>query len=327
MSANLRDVAKEAGVSPATVSRVINGHPQVSSETRQRVERAIQALGYDLRSSRRLAADTRLTALVIPDVTSAFFAEIVSGVERVLFEQECDVVLYNVGDRPLAEIIDRISRLDVAGLVMVTPHIGEVEQLGSRDLKVPLVVVDYHNEGSSSPHVSVDNLRAGYSATRYLIQRGHRSIGMITGPLNVQSAMERLRGFRLALDEAGMAFEQKWVIEGDFTEAGGFAATQALISGGEPRPTAIFCSNDLTAAGALRALKQAGISVPDGMSIIGFDDLPVARLITPALTTMAQPMRDMGEIAARMLLRLMCGNRLETDRIVLEARLMVRESA
>lgn len=326
MNVNVRDVAREAGVSPATVSRVINGHPQVSAETRERVNRAIKSLGYDMRSS-RLAADRRLAALIVPDVTSTFFGEIIAGVERVLFEQECDVVLYNVGDRPLADIINRISKLDVVGLVTVTPHIGEEEQFGSRDLKVPLVVVDYHNEGSASPHVSVDNLRAGYSATRYLIQKGHRGIGMITGPLYVQSAMERLRGFRLALDEAGIAFEQKWVIEGDFTEAGGFAATQAIVSSGGPLPTAIFCSNDLTAAGALRALKQAGVSVPGDMSIVGFDDLPVARLITPALTTMAQPMREMGEIAARMLLRLISGDRLETDRIILEAKLVVRESA
>lgn len=326
MNVNVRDVAREAGVSPATVSRVINGHPQVSAETRERVNRAIKSLGYDMRSS-RLAADRRLAALIVPDVTSTFFGEIIAGVERVLFEQECDVVLYNVGNRPLADIINRISKLDVVGLVTVTPHIGEEEQFGSRDLKVPLVVVDYHNEGSASPHVSVDNLRAGYSATRYLIQKGHRGIGMITGPLYVQSAMERLRGFRLALDEAGIAFEQKWVIEGDFTEAGGFAATQAIVSSGGPLPTAIFCSNDLTAAGALRALKQAGVSVPGDMSIVGFDDLPVARLITPALTTMAQPMREMGEIAARMLLRLIGGDRLETDRIILEAKLVVRESA
>lgn len=326
MNVNVRDVAREAGVSPATVSRVINGHPQVSAETRERVKRAIESLGYDMRSS-RLAADRRLAALIVPDVTSTFFGEIIAGVERVLFEQECDVVLYNVGNRPLADIINRISKLDVVGLVTVTPHIGEEEQFGSRDLKVPLVVVDYHNEGSASPHVSVDNLRAGYSATRYLIQKGHRGIGMITGPLYVQSAMERLRGFRLALDEAGIAFEQKWVIEGDFTEAGGFAATQAIVSSGGPLPTAIFCSNDLTAAGALRALKQAGVSVPGDMSIVGFDDLPVARLITPALTTMAQPMREMGEIAARMLLRLISGDRLETDRIILEAKLVVRESA
>lgn len=326
MNVNVRDVAREAGVSPATVSRVINGHPQVSAETRERVNRAIKSLGYDMRSS-RLAADRRLAALIVPDVTSTFFGEIIAGVERVLFEQECDVVLYNVGNRPLADIINRISKLDVVGLVTVTPHIGEEEQFGSRDLKVPLVVVDYHNEGSASPHVSVDNLRAGYSATRYLIQKGHRGIGMITGPLYVQSAMERLRGFRLALDEAGIAFEQKWVIEGDFTEAGGFAATQAIVSSGGPLPTAIFCSNDLTAAGALRALKQAGVSVPGDMSIVGFDDLPVARLITPALTTMAQPMREMGEIAARMLLRLISGDRLETDRIILEAKLVVRESA
>lgn len=327
MHVNLRDVAREAGVSPATVSRVINGHPQVSEETRERVERAIKSLGYDSRPSRRSAAERRLVALVVPDVTSAFFAEIVCGVESVVFERECDLVLYNVGDRPLADIMNRISKLDAAGLVMVTPRIGEDEQLSQYDLGMPVVVVDYHNEGSSSPHVSVDNLRAGYSATRYLIEKGHRNIGMITGPLYVQSAMERLRGFRLALDEAGLVFEEKWVREGDFTEMGGFVATQALLSSEGPRPTALFCSNDLTAVGALRALQQRGISVPGEMSILGFDDLPIARLVTPALTTMAQPIREMGETAARMLLRLICGEQLETDRIILEARLVVRETA
>ncbi len=330
MAVSLRDVAIEAGVSPATVSRVMRGHPQVSEETRGKVEQAIKRLGYTGRPASRLRAARgarRAIALMIPDVTSPFFAEVIAGVESQVYAHGFDFVLCTTDKRPQDEITARMNALHPAGLVVVTPHIGEDERLRRYELSLPVVVVDYHNEGSVSPHVSVDNLRAAYFATRYLIDKGHRDIAIITGPLYVQSASERLKGFRLAMDEAGLALRKDLVREGDFTVAGGARLAQDLMSCVEPRPTALFCSNDLMAVGALNALRERGIAVPGDVSVLGFDDLPIAQLVTPPLTTVAQPIREMGDVAARMLVRLIRGEQLETTRVIMEAKLVQRESA
>jgi len=323
VNVTLRDVARKAGLSIATVSRVLNGHEQVSPEARERVERAAAELGYEP-PLRRKPASLGAIAAVMPNLNSYFFTEILRGAEQIAYERGFALALYTTDGRSKQEIQNRMGRLsDLAGVVLVTagPH-----HFGTESLRRPVVVVDYGSEGSTFPHVTVDNLRAGYAATRFLIEAGHKAIGIITGPLSMQSAQDRLRGFRLALDEAGVNFPTHWMWESDFTEAGGYAAVRSMFASGKGVPTALFCCNDLMAIGALRALRERGVAVPQDMAIMGFDNQPVSAAAFPALTTVAQPMFELGETALRVLLRLVGGEELETNRIVLDTQLVKRHS-
>lgn len=328
MSVNLRDVAKLAGVSLATASRVMNDHPQVSEETRRRVLAAAEQLGYkpdESKPRRQLAS--RVISLIVPDVSSPFYCAILQGVEREAFSQQFDLVLYTTVGRSEVNVAERVAAAkNICGVIVVTPRHGEDRYLREIGAQLPVVVVDHRAEGSGFPHITVDNLRAGFQATSYLIAQGHRRIGFISGPLNIESALDRLRGYRLALDEANIPYDEGLVLQGDFEQNTGYRLLKEWINA-KPQPDAWFCSNDLMAAGAMQALVEHGIAVPDDVAVIGFDDLNIAQMTHPPLTTMRQPIREMGEIAMRILLRLLDGEELETNRIVLNAELVVRESA
>ena len=230
---------------------------------------------------------------------------------------------------PYSAVKERILATGlIAGVVVVTPRHGDEKSLLDLGKEVSLVVLDHRASGSSFPHVTVDNLRAGHEATRYLIQKGRRRIAMITGPMDIQSARERLSGYRLALEEANFCpTTRELVRQGWFIHSSGYEQTQALLNRGKPYPDAIFCSNDLMAAGALQALKEAGLRVPEDVAVMGFDDLEMARTTQPPLTTMAQPIQTMGETAIRLLSRLIKGEEPDVRRVVLEAKLVVRQSA
>lgn len=322
VSVTLRDVAKKAGLSIATVSRVLNGYDQVSEETRRKVQSAVEELGYEPPHRRRGAA-AGTVAIVMPNINSFFFTEILRGAEFVAYQRGYTVTLYTTDERSLQAINDRLRQGEYAGLVLVTTG---PEQFNTAMKGRPVVVVDYGSEGSTFPHVTVDNLRAGYAATRCLLEAGHREIGLITGPLNLQSAQDRVRGFRLALDEAGINYPKAWVRESDFTAQGGYDAAQSIWGESLAVPTALFCCNDWMAIGAMRALGERGLKVPRDVALVGFDNQPVSEVVTPALTTVAQPMFELGETALKVLLRLVGGENLETNRIVLETQVVRRHS-
>lgn len=330
MSPTLRDVAKFAGVSPATASRALNGHPQVSEEARRRVLDAAAALGYAVPPAGRGRVPGpagQIVALTVPDVSSPFYCAVLQGVEGEAFANGFDLVLYTTAGRSHENVLDRIVQTkSVGGVIVVTPRHHEDEALREMGTRLPVVVVAHRAEGSGFPHVTVDNLRAAFRATRYLIERGHRRIGFIAGPLSVESARDRLRGYRLALEEAGIGYDPALVLEGDFQQPSGERLVRAW-SEQHRQPDAWFCSNDLMAAGAIQALHALGRRVPEDVAVMGFDDLVLAELVRPRLTTVRQPIREMGQTAFRMLLRLMRGERLDTERVVLDTELVVRESA
>ena len=328
MGVNLRAVAKRAGVRVATASRVLNGHPQVSEETRRKVLAAAEQLGYKVEDARpRRHLTHRVISLIVPDVSSPFYCAILQGVEREAFSQQFDLVLYTTEGRSQVNVVERVaSAKTISGVIVVTPRHGEDRYLREIGAQLPVVVVDHRAEGSGFPHVTVDNLRAGFQATSYLIAQGHRRIGFVSGPLNIESARDRLRGYRLALDEANIPFDEQLVLEGDFEQPTGYRLLKEWIAA-NPQPDAWFCSNDLMAAGAIQALVEHGISVPEDVAVMGFDDLSVAQMTQPRLTTMRQPIQEMGTIAIRLLLRLLDGEELDTNRIVLNAELVVRVSA
>ncbi len=332
----VRDIARVAGVSPATVSRVLNGHPQVAEELRKRVTRAATELGYKGASRRRSRTGTGVVALIVPHVSSPFYCQVLAGVEREAYQNDYGLVFYTTDGRSHENVIERaLETPQLAGLVVITPRWQEDEELLDHPEAPPVVVVDHRNAGSPYPHVVVDNLRGAYRAVNYLLAKGYNDVAMIRGPENIQSSMDRVRGFMLAMHEAEVAGmrdaaladldDRIWA--GDFEQRSGYEAVAQRLASGRPMPRALFCANDLMALGAIAALHEAGVRVPDDVAVVGFDDLPLAASAVPPLTTVRQPVAEMGAIAFRMVTRLAAGETLETERIVLETELVVRRSA
>lgn len=326
--ASLRQVATLAGVSPATASRVLNGHPQVSPELRRRVEEAAQRLGYAVSRPRGSRSSSRVVALLVPHVSSPFYCGVLMGVEQEAFARGYDLVLYTTEGRSHQNVAERVLQANqIAGLVVITPRHGEEELLTNREEGPPMVVVDHRSAGSRYPHVGVDNLRGAHRAVQYLLAKGYESIGMIAGPSTIQSAVDRVRGARLALQEVGRELPPEWIGEGDFTQPSGYRVVSRWLAEGRPLPRALFCANDLMALGAITALHEHGVSVPGDVAVMGFDDLPLAAWSVPSLTTVRQPIAEMGAIAFRMVIRLAAGEQLETERVLLDTELIQRQSA
>ncbi|MEW6047130.1 MAG: LacI family DNA-binding transcriptional regulator [Bacillota bacterium] len=342
-SPTVRAIARAAGVSPSTVSRVLRDQAGVSEEARRRVHEAIAALGStpdEVRLSASLklealtkAARTRLSGLlglIVPDVSTGFYVEVLKGVEAEAYRRGYGLVLYTTAGRGHDEVIRRaLEAGQCQGLVIMTPrHAGPLSLLERNvDGVPPVVVVDHRSQGSRFPHIAVDNLKGAMEATRYLIQKGYRRIAFITGELSIQSAVDRLRGYRLALEEAGVGYDPAFVVHGDFLTPSGYRAVREWLEQRRTLPDVWFCSNDLMAFGVLHALHEAGLSVPGDTAVMGFDDIPMAQATLPPLTTVAQPMTEMGALAVRMAVNMIEGGEVPAPRVVLETRLVVRQSA
>ena len=330
-------------MSPSTVSRVLRSPQGVSDEARQRVLEAIARLGSTpeevrLSASLKLKALARsarseargLLGLIVPDVSTGFYVEVLKGVEAEAYNRGYGLVLYTTAGRGHDEVIRRALEAGQAqGLIIMTPRDGASRALLERNAHAipPVVVVDHRSEGSPFPHIAVDNLKGAMEATAYLINKGHRRIAFITGQLSIQSAVDRLRGYRLALEEAGIGFDPQLVLQGDFHTPSGYRAVKEWLEQKRPLPDAWFCSNDLMAFGVLQALHEAGLSVPGDTAVMGFDDIPMAQATLPPLTTVAQPMTEMGALAVRMVTGMIEGGDVAVPRVVLETRLVVRQSA
>lgn len=304
--ATLSDVAKHAGVSTATVSRVINGSGTVHPDTRERVEKAVAHLGYEPdRVARRLRGRDRPAALIgllIPDLMNPFFSELARGVEDVAFRHGYAVIVCNSDENPEKEAfylrVLRLEHVDGVILPMSSDNPELVAQISAS--KIPIVHVDRQPEHSPFPSVSVDNRCAAHDATEYLIQNGHTDIGMISGLHGLSTTVEREEGYRRALAEAGLHVREELIEAGHSSLEGGKTATQHLLKLDIP-PTALFCGNNLMTLGALTALREAKVSIPGEISIVGFDDLPWAVSYDPPITVIKQPAYQMGTLAAELL--------------------------
>ncbi len=301
----IHEVAQFAQVSPTTVSHVINNTRFVSPELRQRVDQAMQELGYQpnalARSLRR--GQTHTLGLILPDSSNPFFAEIGHSIEASAFQLGYNMILCNTeGDLERERIyVELLSTKQVDGIIFVAT--GDKTDT-PRDLlrrKTPLVIVDRQLTGLDVDGVLVDNRQGGYLATRHLIDHGHRRIGCISGPSNLTPSAQRITGYRAALTDAGLAVDESLILRGDFHPHSGQEAMQALLQLPNP-PTAIFACNDLMAIGALFAARSASLRVPEDVAIVGFDDIELARYTTPPLSTIAQPKKELGQVAVRLLL-------------------------
>jgi LacI family transcriptional regulator len=301
----MRDVAQRAGVSVTTVSHVINGTRFVSPELQGRVLEAMKALRFRpnmLARSLRLK-ETRIIGLLVPDNVNPFFAQVSRVVEDAGFEAGYSVILCNCDGKLEKELayVDLLSAKQVDGIIFIAT--GGDKQIVDllREIGIPFVMADRQVESADVDIVLVDNFQGGYQATRHLLALGHRRIGCITGPHEATPSADRVRGYRAALAESGFDEEEDLIVTGDFRHDGGELAMLQLLDLAEP-PTAVFACNDLMAIGALSALWSRGLRVPENISLIGFDDIPEARLTIPPLTTVAQPIAEIGKRATEMLI-------------------------
>lgn len=330
MAATIRDVARRARVSVATVSRVVNhtSH-RVRPVTRRRVLAVVKSLGYHpnviAQSLKKRAS--RTVALIVPDISNPFFPAIARGIEDTARQRGYAVLLCNTYedlDREHA-YLQLLRKRWVDGMIFATVGSNTRHLRALRREGLPVVLVARDVDGITIDAVLVDNFRGAFDATKHLIRLGHRSIAHIAGPASLRVAVERRRGYQQGLAEAGVRQDDALVAEGDFTADGGRAAMGKLLSQGG-RFSGVVAANDLMAIGAIEALRAAGRRVPDEVAVVGFDDITFASLVSPALTTVAQPKYRMGQIAMERLLELMAGESPAGRRIVLTPQLVVRES-
>ena len=326
----IKDVAQDAGVSVSTVSYVINNSGPVAPERRERVLESCRKLGYTPNSSaRRLRGQfTSTIGLVVPDLVNPFFAMVAEGVEKQASERDVLVVFCapEAGDN--SESVNarllRSQRLD--GVVYLAGAATPLDSLVKLTSLGPVVLVDEQLPGVTFPCVVADNRGGARLVAQHVIDQGHEQIGIIGGPSSLWTAVERLAGYQEAIKEAGIDESKITIVEGDYRmESGKQLAARMLLGSALDRPTALLCANDLMAIGALEYARSVGMTVPTDMSVVGFDDLPIAELLQPRLTTVRQPARDMGYRAAQILLDLIEGSEPEPLE-PLPVMLQIRES-
>ncbi len=303
---SIKDVARTVGVSTATVSRALRGLPRVSDETRTRVLQAAAELDYvaSPTAASLASGQTRAVGVIVPFVTRWFYASVVQGAEELLREEGYDLLLYNLGgDREARRRVFRShllrKRVDAVLVLSLTPTDEEVRALAKLDR--PVAVVGATVPGWAS--VRIDDNETARIAMQHLLDLGHRRIGYIGGSLEEQldfaAPLDRLHGYRAAMDCAGIEVVPSWEVIGDFTVRGGLAAMRLLLEA-DPRPTAVFAASDEMAVGAVHAAREAGLRVPEDISVIGIDDHDMAEFFD--LSTVAQPVHQQGQLAARLLL-------------------------
>jgi len=325
----IQDIAHSMGLSKATVSRALNGKQDVDSQTRKRVLEVAGRLGYVPSASARALSNghSNTLGLLVPSLTWPWMLEVIRGVADAIEQSHYSLMLYTTAGGPesaRAFISQAFPASFIDGLALVVPpgmqdYIHDLARQG-----LPVVVIDDRGDHPEFPAVATTNLDGGLAATRHLISLGRRRIAMINGPVEYGCNRDRLEGYRRALAEAGLAFDRHLVAQGDFSEASGVAAMQSLLQAGRTID-AVFVANDQMAFGAMSALRHAGRTVPDNVAVVGFDDLPAAALMQPPLTTVRQPLYEMGRTAAVMLMAAVRGEPVE-KLVELPTELIVRSS-
>jgi len=328
----INDIAKEAGVAKSTVSKVLNEQRGVSQETRRKVLKAVKKLNYhpsviarSLKSKR-----TKAVGLILPNIINPFFPAILKGVEDTAIENGYVVVFCDSDDRKEKESlyfqifenrwVDGIIFSGITGDKQEEKYIRSIHEKGT-----PVVLIDREIEDYFTNVVMIDNKRAGFDATSYLLKLGHRKIGCITGPQNIKIFVKRLEGYRRALEKYNVDFNPDLVEEGDLSIESGRSATKKLLKK-KITFTAIFASTDLMAIGCIRELQENGIKIPSDVSVIGIDNIPLASLVTPSLTTIAQPAYEMGVEAMNLLIKNIEKRGVLKSKIILPTELVVRKS-
>jgi LacI family transcriptional regulator len=328
LNITILDVAREAGVSYSTVSRVLSGYEFVKDSTRQRVLEAVDRLGYVANQQARSLAGgkSRVIGLLVPSLNNGYIGEVARGIDEELAKSAYDLMLYTTHRTSTeAPYAFKLTRGLADGLLLVVPLLTSAYLETLREQNFPYVLVDQSDSTNHSSVVDSMNQQGAYEATQYLLKLGHRRIGFICGLMQLRSAVDRLEGHLAALRDAGIPAEPDLIQQGDFWREAGYEATERLLNLPQP-PTAIFASNDLSAFGAMEAIRAHGLQIPQDISIVGFDDIPQASLVYPRLTTVRQPLDEMGRIAAQMLIEQIENPDRPIQHITLPTTLIIRES-
>lgn len=326
----IRDIAAHTGVSVATVSRVLNGRPDVSERTRDVVLQYVREQGYSTNRTARglVAGRTGLIGLALPFVHAAYFGLMVAGAAEALAERDARLVLClteHQHDREVT-LLDRLMHGTTDGSLLLLPSETSAELLDLRAKGYPFVVIDPMVPlDERLPVVSAAHLHGARVATEHLISLGHRRIGVITGHPDWVASIDRLAGYRTAMASAELPIDPAWIYHGNWWIESGIAAAHHLLTLPN-RPTAVFALNDNMAVGLIQEARRMGLCVPQDLSVVGMDDVEMSSYISPPLTTVRQPLQEMGRVAAGLLWRLIERQRVETTRIELSTRLIVRES-
>ena len=329
-AATIFDVAREAGVSYATVSRVMNNRAYVKPETRVAVQAAMAKLGYVVNQQARSLAGgrSRVVGLLASELATGYMGSILRGIDDALAETEYDLVLYSTRRRTTREAayVASLTRGMSDGLLLVLPRNPEAYLQSLRQRRFPYVLVDHQGISEGDPAVGATNRQGGYDAARHLLEQGHRRIGIITGDMTLGCAVDRLNGYRDALAEFGIAEDPQLIVEGDFLQPAAYVGAQHLLALPE-RLTAIVAANDVSAFAVLDVARERGLRVPDDLSLVGFDDIPAAAMVVPHLTTVRQPLLQMGAAATTMLLERIEQPDLPVTCLELPTELIVRGSS
>jgi len=329
VTVTIYDVAREAGVSMATVSRVVNNNPNVKPQTRKKVFEAIERLGYRPNAVARGLASKKTTTVgvVIPDISNTMYSEVVRGIEDIANMYHYNIILCNSDKKKEKEIrvINTLLEKQVDGLLFMGGAITD-EHIEAFRTNVPIVLCATRDEKQMFPSVDIDHEAAAYDAVKVLIDHGHRNIGMICVNLqDPQVGYARYQGYRKALAEAGIPFRESHVRVGNYRYESGLETMEYFLNL-EDRPTAIFSATDEMAIGAIHAIQDAGLRVPDDIAVMSVDNVRMASMVRPQLSTVAQPMYDIGAVSMRLLTKLMKKEPVSSPYVVLPHETILRKS-
>jgi LacI family transcriptional regulator len=328
---SLTDVAKKAGVSIATVSRVINESDKVTDQTRNKVKGIMEELGYfPNRVARRLrqkGGRRHLLGLILPDIQNPFNAEMARGIEDVAYANQFAVLLCNSDEDLVKEsfYIDVMRAESVDGVILPPIQESDAAVLKLIERGMPVVVVDRALKSTNVDTVEIDNFLGAYEAVEHLLKLGHKRVAIISGPTNISTSLERRRGYRQAHVDANLAVDPDLMLTGNYKQDSGRSLTDQLLNLSSP-PTALFVTNGLMAMGAIEIVHKRNLSIPNDLALIGFDDLPWAEALDPPLTVVRQPAYEVGKAAAEMLLNRLGNPDLPVARLRLRPKLILRKS-
>ena len=332
-SLTLEDIAKQAGVSRSTVSRVVNENPNVSSDVRKRILEVIQATGYHPNAAARTLASQRswTIGLLLPQSVSFFFTDpyyphLTKGIAQACNQFNYTLALFLVGTKEdEKKIFTRVTRKGLLdGVLVQSGHHGDQQIIGQLvDAEIPQVIIGRPFRSDNVSYIDIDNVNASFNAVTHLVRLGYKRIATITGPAQSSVGLDRKMGYIRALSERGHTVNESLIAEGDFTEAGGYYAMQKLLPA---RPDAVFAASDIMAIGAMRAAREAGMNIPGDIAFIGFDDLPIATLSDVQLTTIRQPVVQFGVKAVEILIDQIENGIQPPRHVIMDAELVIRDS-
>ncbi|MFW0909823.1 catabolite control protein A [Bacillus altitudinis] len=324
------DVAREANVSMATVSRVVNGNPNVKPTTRKKVLEAIDRLGYRPNAVARGLASKKTTTVgvIIPDISSIFYSELARGIEDIATMYKYNIILSNSDQNTDKELhlLNTMLGKQVDGIVFMGGNITDVHVEEFKRSPVPIVLAASVEEQAQTPSVNINYEQAIYDSVQLLVEKGHKRIAFVSGPMSEPiNSMRKLAGYKRALEEAGIAFDEALVAEGDYSYDSGIEALANLLEQSD-KPTAVIVATDEMALGVIHGAQDRGVSIPEDLEVIGFDNTRLSLMVRPQLTTVVQPTYDIGAVAMRLLTKLMNKEQVEDQIVELPHRIEERQS-